>query len=467
MLSVLICLALSTATSNGDEIDFDLSVDRTNWIDPNDPLAQSSFCARSTLDQLARCRIDLEECLKGNKKEISALSHTGKYYTHDPTLKHIIRNFLSRMHVDIDTKETSALSHTGKYYTHDPTLKHIIRNFLSRMHVDIDTKETSALSHTGKYYTHDPTLKHIIRNFLSRMHVDIDTAKYIERTVDVSVNAENTAILRNYLNSKDETVSEREQVRVILEELVVPCYEFFGEKLKICDRFLKEEWDGMGQVDLVAVMPHLLYFCLYRFGWKSLRVVFFHSTYFDSLFNYRFILVPFRENIAARMSRAEKSVREECGPKSLFSAALELASSWVFLKSKSECLQYYEDVYIDPVYQISPLNVISDVLSNFIFTPLGVFGRHFNTFCNEFYRDSPLWLVVIKTIVGKANNMFCPSDFTFSRDRNDILHAAYLTKNLIIYMVAERYAKHPSLHRSVRHSIFPSQSALLLFCFSE
>lgn len=59
----------------------------------------------------------------------------------------------------------------------------------------------------------------------------------------------------------------------------------------------------------------------------------------------------------------------------------------------------FQDLFVDPLYEISPLDVVCDVISNFIFTPLGIFGRHFNVFFNEFYRDSPIPLVLVKTIL--------------------------------------------------------------------
>lgn len=319
MLHILVCLALFVATS-GEDIDLDLTVDRTDWIDPNDPFSSASHCSKSTLDQLSVCKMGLEECLKDTKREISVNNHM------------------------------------------------------------------------GKYFTQDPTLRHIIRNFLSRMHVDIDTAKYVDRTVEVYVSAGNLAILRDYLNSKEETVSQREQVRMVLEELIVPGdYENLSLWQSILDRISS----FLPILNIVIVVPALLILCRSFFSTFALIWLIFFVSFMISVFNtYQRM---YQENFAAKMSRAEKSVTERCQSKGLLSSALEMASGLFFIKQKSECLQYYEDLYIDPMYKISPLDVISDVLSNFLFTPLSIFGRHFNAFFNEFYRDSPLHIVVVKT----------------------------------------------------------------------
>lgn len=66
MLRILVCLALFVA-AGGEDIDLDLTVDRTNWIDPNDPFTSASYCTKSTLDQLSLCKMGLEECLKDTK----------------------------------------------------------------------------------------------------------------------------------------------------------------------------------------------------------------------------------------------------------------------------------------------------------------------------------------------------------------------------------------------------------------
>ncbi|EJD75604.1 hypothetical protein LOAG_17284 [Loa loa] len=239
----------------GENIDLDLHVDRENWLDPNDPFASSSFCTRNTLDQLAVCQANLKKCLKVG-------------------------------------------------------------------------------DHTESHYVHDSTLKHIVRNFLHRMDVDIDKTKRVDRTVEVYLDADSLVVLRKYLNSKDETITVREQVREILEIMIVP-----------------QHYEDVSSA-----------------------------------------------NIAARMSRARKSLTEKCKADNFFTSAMNVVSGLFLFKGENECEQHYKDLYVEPIYEIAPLDVICEVLSNFVFTSLGVFGRHFNTFFNEFFRDSPLHFIIVKTI---------------------------------------------------------------------
>lgn len=63
---------------------------------------------------------------------------------------------------------------------------------------------------------------------------------------------------------------------------------------------------------------------------------------------------------------------------------------------------------MDPFYKISALDIISDVFSNFVLTPLGIFGHHFKVFIHEYYSDSTLVLIIVKTVVAC---IFCFSLF--------------------------------------------------------
>ncbi|VDP13797.1 unnamed protein product [Onchocerca flexuosa] len=279
MLLLVVYMNLLVLGSHGENIDLDLHIDQKNWVDPNDPFASSSFCTKNTLDQLALCQANLKKCLKVE-------------------------------------------------------------------------------DHAENHYVQDSTLKHIVRNFLHRMNVDIDKAKRVDRTVEIYLDADSLVILKKYLNSKDETITMREQVREIMEELIVP--QHYEDR-----SFVKHAFDM-----IVSFLPLL-----------------------NSV-----LLAPALANIAARMSRAEKSLTEKCKADNFLSTALDIVSGLFVFKRENECEQHYKDLYVDPIYEIAPLEVISEVLSNFIFTSLGVFGRHFNIFFNEFFRDSPLHFIILKAI---------------------------------------------------------------------
>ncbi|VBB32488.1 unnamed protein product [Acanthocheilonema viteae] len=218
--------------------------------------------------------------------------------------------------------------------------------------------------HAENHYVYDSTLKHIIRNFLHRMNVEIDTTKRVDRTVQIYLNAESLAVLKKYLNSKDETVTVREQVREVLEEMIVPQhYEDISFVKRASDMIIA----FLPLLNAVLLVPALLILYRNRFS------------------------IP-------RMARAEKSLTEKCKTDNFLSTAINVVSRLFVFKGENECEQHYKDLYVDPIYEIAPLDVICEVLSNFIFTSLSVFGRHFNVFCNEFFRDCPLHLIIMKII---------------------------------------------------------------------
>ncbi|VDN02773.1 unnamed protein product [Thelazia callipaeda] len=275
-------------SNNAVNVGLDLSTGQTNWLDPNDPLtpSMSSFCNKETLDELVVCRADLEKCIKGSK--------VYKFVVFCYELKH--------MH--------------GVSYRHG-----------------------------GNYLVSDPTLKHIIRNFFHRMNVDLDNAQRIDRTIDVYVNSENLAVLKDYLNSEGETVGQRERMREVLEKIVVPhAYEdklFIYSILDLIAKFLP-----LFNILILVPAVIILYrscFSLYSLIWLILLVAFIVS-----------VIFTFRMK--------------------------------------------YQDLYVDALYEIAPLDVIFEVFTSFIFTPLGVFGRHLNTFFFEFYHETPLLITVVKTL---------------------------------------------------------------------
>ncbi|KAL3990655.1 Mid-1-related chloride channel (MCLC) family protein [Acanthocheilonema viteae] len=299
---------------NGENIDLNLHVDRENWLDPNDPFASPLLCTKNTLDELAVCQENLKKCLKVE-------------------------------------------------------------------------------DHAENHYVYDSTLKHIIRNFLHRMNVEIDTTKRVDRTVQIYLNAESLAVLKKYLNSKDETVTVREQVREVLEEMIVPQhYEDISFVKRASDMIIA----FLPLLNAVLLVPALLILYRNRFSIRSFILFIFFISFVISVFNTFY--KKYQANIAARMARTEKSLTEKCKTDNFLSTAINVVSRLFVFKGENECEQHYKDLYVDPIYEIAPLDVICEVLSNFIFTSLSVFGRHFNVFCNEFFRDCPLHLIIMKII---------------------------------------------------------------------
>ncbi|MCP9263185.1 BMA-OOC-3 [Dirofilaria immitis] len=325
---------------NGENIDLDLHVDQGSWVDPNDPLRRHHFA---------------------------------------PKTLYCFAHFLIKFDVEL------ALLFCEEKYS-NLTCPYLLPKI-----------EIPAEDYTETPYVHDLTLKHIIRNFLHRMNVDIDKTKRVDRTVEVYLDADSLVILRKYLNSKDETVTVREQVREIMEKLIVP------------------ECSSQTKTENIS-----LYFSLYSRYTPELRGSIICRAHigcdcdFLPLLNTLLLIPAIVANIAVRMSRAEKSLAEKCKTDNTLSTVLNMVSGLFVLKQENECEQHYRDLYVDPIYEISPLDVICEVLSSFVFTSLGVFGRHFNIFLMNFSRIS-FWLggYRIRTFMATVE----PSDTIHSMSR--------------------------------------------------
>uniref|UniRef100_A0A1I7VWN9 Chloride channel CLIC-like protein 1 n=1 Tax=Loa loa TaxID=7209 RepID=A0A1I7VWN9_LOALO len=225
------------------------------------------------------------------------------------------------------------------------------------------------------------------------MDVDIDKTKRVDRTVEVYLDADSLVVLRKYLNSKDETITVREQVREILEIMIVPQhYEDVSSVKRAFDKIVT----FLPLLNVMLLIPALMILYRNHFSIRSFIWFFFIVSFIVSVFNT--FHKKYQANIAARMSRARKSLTEKCKADNFFTSAMNVVSGLFLFKGENECEQHYKDLYVEPIYEIAPLDVICEVLSNFVFTSLGVFGRHFNTFFNEFFRDSPLHFIIVKTI---------------------------------------------------------------------
>uniref|UniRef100_A0A914ZCJ7 Chloride channel CLIC-like protein 1 n=1 Tax=Parascaris univalens TaxID=6257 RepID=A0A914ZCJ7_PARUN len=325
LLITLLSAVIIYDSSAVENVDVDLTVDRTGWKDPLDPFSPYQKYEHD-IDKLMNCEEQLELCRRD------------KSNVEDPLTK--------------------------------TTIGHV----------------------SGR---DDPTLKLIIRNMLSRLHVDINEVTYVDRLASVYLNANDVETVRRYLNSEGESISLREQVRVILEQFIVQQDLYSEPSFPI--RLGTAISPYLPLLNLCLLVPAVIILLSSRHSSQSLFFMVFSTAFLISLF----IVYnrKYQENVAARIARSKMAIADHCKPKGLLSEALNILGGFVFIKGKSECLQYHEDLFIDPLYEISPLDVVCDVLSNFIFTPLGVFGRHFNLFFNEFYRDSPIPLVFVKTVL--------------------------------------------------------------------
>uniref|UniRef100_A0A0N5B0X5 Chloride channel CLIC-like protein 1 n=1 Tax=Syphacia muris TaxID=451379 RepID=A0A0N5B0X5_9BILA len=226
---------------------------------------------------------------------------------------------------------------------------------------------------------------------LRHLNVDIDRVNVIHKKATVYLGSYGVKTLRSYLSGGTDTLSEREQIRDLLENFIVQ------ESVEVDD---DGYWTSLLKAFVpylpilnVIVLPPAVFFLLYNLRIRRSFI----SFIFPMLFSISFGTVYYRtyqKNVASRLARSHLSLSEKCKPKGFFSWCL----SWLTVRGKDECLQLHEDMYVDPFFEISPLDVLSEVVTNFILTPLSSLGQHLNSFFTNFYYNTPIFLAGVKTM---------------------------------------------------------------------
>jgi len=216
----------------------------------------------------------------------------------------------------------------------------------------------------------------------------------IHKKAQVTLNADSLRLIRRYLASSKvaEEFSLREDLRFALEE-------FLAESDIRSESSLFTMLHNM--VPYITVLNLLI---LPPAAWYLFRSVFTFRQLFFIILLISFTVScyftyarRYQEVLAQRFERIEKNSKQgTCTPKGLLSEAYNVLLSYVMIKGKSECLQSYEDMLIEPIWLVDPLQVIAEVLTSFILTPLSVAGSHFNKFFNDFFINTPIHLALLK-----------------------------------------------------------------------
>uniref|UniRef100_A0A914C2Z8 Chloride channel CLIC-like protein 1 n=1 Tax=Acrobeloides nanus TaxID=290746 RepID=A0A914C2Z8_9BILA len=239
----------------------------------------------------------------------------------------------------------------------------------------------------------DVLLKHILRQFLRDLEVNESTGKSIYKKAYVVLSDDNFDAIRRYLSSQKvvEEIALRERVRVALDGFLVVDNSYDEASwLNLFHRFLPY----LLILNCILLFPALLIVIKSVLTIKQLIWFVFSALFWISFyFTYR---MRYQEILARRVYTLQKNSANVCEPGSFVGEAWNALLGLVKIKDKDECLRKFEDHLIEPLYELNPLDVVAEVLTNFILTPLKGIGHHTNAFFNEFFRDTPLWLTVIK-----------------------------------------------------------------------
>ncbi|KAL3078218.1 hypothetical protein niasHS_012105 [Heterodera schachtii] len=315
------------------EIDVDLSVDKTNWIDPSDPFSSSTLF-RSHLVEPNKCDPDqnLQKCIQ-------------EY-----------RNL------------------------HDELLALRINRANSV----------------------DALMKHVLRRFMEKLHINLNDSGSIFKKAQVTLSQHDLSVMRRYLDTEKavEEFGLREDLRAALENFLVESDIRSDHSLFT---FLHNLLPYIMLLNVILLIPAALFFLRSTVSTQKLVTFLLLSTFCWSC--YATYMRKYQEILAERFLRTDAVFRREggvCSPQGLLSEAFDVMLSYVRIKQKSECLKAYEDELIAPLWQVDPLQVIAEVLSNFFLGGLPASGTHLNLFFNNFFVDTPFHLALVKMLFAIA-----------------------------------------------------------------
>ncbi|KAI3411797.1 hypothetical protein GPALN_001862 [Globodera pallida] len=311
------------------EIDVDLSVDKTNWVDPTDPLSNSAiFRGQLTGHDSCNSNENLQKCI----------------------------NDYRQLHAEL---------------------------------VGVKANRANSV---------DSLMKHVLRRFLDRLNINLSDSGPIFKKAQVTLSRDDLSILRRYLTSEKviEEFGLREDLRAALENFLVESDIRSDQSLFT---FLHKLLPYVMLLNVILLVPAALFFVHSSLSTRKLISFILLSTFCWSC--YATYMRKYQEILAERFLRTDIVFQrggKACSPQGLLSEAFDVMLSYVRIKQKSECLKAYEDQLIAPLWQVDPLQVIAEVLSNFFLGGLPTSGTHLNLFFNNFFVDTPIHLALIKML---------------------------------------------------------------------
>ncbi|KAL7074731.1 hypothetical protein ACQ4LE_005798 [Meloidogyne hapla] len=313
------------------EVDIDLTVDRTGWIDPSDPLSNT----------------------------ISQYGNTGGS---------------NKIGYDCGEKFNILLKENSE-----------IHERLNVLHL---ARENSV----------DVLMKHVLRNFLRKLDIDLaDINQPVFKKAQVALSVEDLSVLRRYLQS-ERTVEEfglREDLRFALENFLI---EADVRSQNSIFALLHSMLPYLMLLNLLLILPASIILIRWVCSFRRLCFVVFVSAF--GLSYYFAYIRKYQEVLAQRFERANwDGSKHPCTPRGLMSEAFDVLLSYVTIKDKSDCLKSYEDILIEPILLVDPLQVLAEVLSNFVLSPFSIAGLHLNRFFIKFFENTPIHFALLMAVL--------------------------------------------------------------------
>uniref|UniRef100_A0A1I8BN47 Chloride channel CLIC-like protein 1 n=1 Tax=Meloidogyne hapla TaxID=6305 RepID=A0A1I8BN47_MELHA len=137
-------------------------------------------------------------------------------------------------------------------------------------------------------------------------------------------------------------------------------------------------------LNLLLILPASIILIRWVCSFRRLCFVVFVSAF--GLSYYFAYIRKYQEVLAQRFERANwDGSKHPCTPRGLMSEAFDVLLSY--------------DILIEPILLVDPLQVLAEVLSNFVLSPFSIAGLHLNRFFIKFFENTPIHFALLMAVL--------------------------------------------------------------------
>ncbi|CAJ0577612.1 unnamed protein product, partial [Mesorhabditis spiculigera] len=236
----------------------------------------------------------------------------------------------------------------------------------------------------------EPTLKLILRSLFRQMHVAPAQKVGFYRVVSAQLSDYDVAVIDEYLEAPISTPVQRDNVRNIIANIfqIVDLGLDSPSKWQIFIRMF-EPW--LAPLNLLVALLAFVFFLTRLFSRGSLLKILLLIIFVVSLFtSYNRM---YQEKMAERIAESMKR-DDACKPQGLFTSTLSYLKNIVQVQRKSECLKFIEAQTVSVIFEISPMDVLFDVIGNSFFSLMEHFAARLNRATLALFDGLPIHLQI-------------------------------------------------------------------------
>ena len=240
----------------------------------------------------------------------------------------------------------------------------------------------------------DSTLKLVIRSLFTQLHVDAAQHSGFYRRVAARLTDYDVSIIEDFLTSEHPDSILRDKVRTSLSDMLEIIDYGLDSPSRLQMFMLSIEPWVMPLVTIQAVLT-IIYVLVKLVPKVNLIRLLLFSLFVISLFtSYNRM---YQEQMARRLEMSFQD-RDACRPQGLLERSVGYLTGLVTIQKKSDCLKFIEAQTVSVIFEISPIDVLFDVVGNGLFSMMEHFATRLNRATVNLYAGLPLQLQLLITI---------------------------------------------------------------------